>query len=127
MTLDGLRVNHAGLDTAADDLARAVKQIDDRLNRLESELAPLRSDWTGNAQQAYTVAKTKWDTAMQEMKTLLADTSTAVDAVERRVPRRRRARRGVVRHLTHGTQRTEGSARRAPAPSRRRTRSGEGR
>jgi len=78
MTLDGLRVNHAGLDTAADDLARAVKQIDDRLNRLESELAPLRSDWTGNAQQSYVVAKTKWDNAMQEMKALLADTSAAV-------------------------------------------------
>ena len=78
MTLDGLRVNHAGLDTAADDLARAVKQIDDRLNRLESELAPLRSDWTGNAQQAYTTAKAKWDAAMQEMKTLLADTSATV-------------------------------------------------
>ena len=78
MALDGLRVNHAGLDTAADDLARAVKQIDDRLNRLESELAPLRSDWTGNAQQAYVVAKTKWDNAMQEMKALLADTSAAV-------------------------------------------------
>ena len=78
MSLDGLRVNHAGLDTAADDLAQAVKQIDDRLNRLESELAPLRSDWTGNAQQAYLVAKTKWDTAMQEMKALLADTSSAV-------------------------------------------------
>ena len=78
MSLDGLRVNHAGLDTAAEDLGRTVKQIDDRLNRLESELAPLRSDWTGNAQQAYVVAKTKWDTAMQEMKTLLADTSAAV-------------------------------------------------
>ena len=78
MSLDGLRVNHAGLDTAADDLARAVKQIDDRLNRLESELAPLRSDWTGNAQQAYVVAKTKWDTAMQEMKNLLQETSNTV-------------------------------------------------
>ena len=69
MTLDGLRVNHAGLDTAAQDLANAVKKIDDRLNRLEQELAPLRSDWTGNAQQSYQVAKTKWDTAMQEMGT----------------------------------------------------------
>ena len=78
MSLDGLRVNHAGLDTAAEDLGRAVKAIDDRLNRLESELAPLRSDWTGNAQQAYVVAKTKWDTAMQEMKTLLAETSATV-------------------------------------------------
>jgi early secretory antigenic target protein ESAT-6 len=78
MSLDGLRVNHAGLDTAAQDLSRAVQQIDDRLNRLESELAPLRSDWTGNAQQAYTTAKAKWDGAMQEMKTLLADTSATV-------------------------------------------------
>lgn len=78
MTLNGLRVNHAGLDTAAEDLSRAVKQIDDRLNRLEQELAPLRSDWSGSAQQAYTVAKSKWDTAMLEMKSLLAETSATV-------------------------------------------------
>ena len=78
MSLDGLRVNHAGLDMAAQDLGTMVKQIDDRLNRLESELSPLRSDWTGNAQQAYTAAKAKWDTAMQEMKDLLQQTSTTV-------------------------------------------------
>jgi len=78
MSLDGLRVNHAGLNMAAQDLSNAVKHIDDRLNRLESELAPLRSDWTGNAQQSYQVAKTKWDTAMQEMRDLLQETSTTV-------------------------------------------------
>ena len=78
MSLDGLRVNHAGLDTVADDLGQAVKRIDDRLNRLESELAPLRSDWTGSAQQAYTTAKAKWDNAMQEMKGLLQETSSTV-------------------------------------------------
>lgn len=78
MSLDGLRVNHAGLETAAQDLANSVKRIDERLNRLESELAPLRSDWTGNAQQSYQVAKTKWDKAMQEMRDLLQETSTTV-------------------------------------------------
>ncbi len=78
MSLDGLRVNHAGLDTAATDLGTAVKKIDDRLNRLEQELAPLRSDWTGNAQQSYEVAKTKWDNAMMEMKSLLQETSNTV-------------------------------------------------
>ena len=78
MNLDGLRVNHAGLDTAAEDMYRTVKDIDDRLNRLESELAPLRSDWTGSAQQAYQSAKAKWDNAIMEMKGLLDETSKTV-------------------------------------------------
>ncbi len=78
MTLDGLRVNHAGLDTVADDLGQAVRRIDERLDRLESELAPLRSDWAGSAQQAYLRAKATWDRAMQEMKGLLQETSVAV-------------------------------------------------
>jgi WXG100 family type VII secretion target len=78
MNLDGLRVNHAGLDTAAEDMYRTVKDIDDRLNRLENELAPLRSDWSGSAQQSYQAAKAKWDNAIQEMKGLLAETSQTV-------------------------------------------------
>ena len=79
MTLDGLRVNHAGLETAAADLLQAVKDIDDRMTRLENELAPLKSDWTGNAQTAYHVAKGKWDTAIEEMRLLLEDTGRTVN------------------------------------------------
>jgi 6 kDa early secretory antigenic target len=78
MSFEGLRVNHAGLDTAAGDLLATVQQIDDRLNRLEAELAPLHRDWVGNAQQAYTTAKAKWDAAILEMKELLGQTSLAV-------------------------------------------------
>jgi 6 kDa early secretory antigenic target len=78
MSFDGLRVNHTGLDTAAQDLCATVKEIDDRLNRLESELAPLRSDWVGNAQQAYASAKARWDAAILGMKDLLDQTSQAV-------------------------------------------------
>jgi len=78
MSLDGLRVDHAGLDTVAGDLGQAVKRIDDRLDRLESELAPLRSDWAGGAQQAYLTAKATWDRAMQEMRGLLQETGAAV-------------------------------------------------
>jgi WXG100 family type VII secretion target len=78
MSLDGLRVNHAGLDTAADDLRRTVNDIDDRLDRLEQELAPLRSDWSGNAQQAYLDAKARWDRAIGEMRDLLDQTGRTV-------------------------------------------------
>ncbi len=73
-----LRVNHGGLDVASQDLAAAVKAIDDRLNRLEAELEPLRSDWSGEAQQSYLAAKAQWDGAMQEMRAILAQTSANV-------------------------------------------------
>ncbi len=78
MNMDGLRVNHAGLDQAAQDLHATVRKIDDRMNRLESELSPLRSDWSGQAQQAYTAAKATWDAALQDMRNLLDDTSRTV-------------------------------------------------
>lgn len=78
MTLDGLRVNHAGLDTAAEDMSRTVKEIDGRLNRLEQELAPLRGQWAGNAQQAYEAARARWDLAIKEMRDLLQETSRTV-------------------------------------------------
>ncbi len=78
MSLDGLRVQHAGLDAAAADLHRTVTDIDQRLDRLEHELAPLRRDWTGQAQQAYLVAKSRWDGAINEMRDLLEVTSRSV-------------------------------------------------
>lgn len=79
MNLDGLRVNHAGLEQAADDMRTTVQRIDERMDRLESELEGLRNSWAGNAQQAYVAAKAKWDAAIGEMRDLLADTSMTVN------------------------------------------------
>jgi len=78
MGFDGLVVNHGGLNEITDHLYKMVKDIDDRLNRLESDLAPLQSDWSGNAQAAYVTAKQKWDTAIAEMMQLLNDTGRTV-------------------------------------------------
>jgi len=75
---DGLVVNHGGLNEVTDHLHKMVKDIDDRMNNLERDLAPLQSDWSGNAQAAYTQAKAKWDTAISEMMQLLNDTGTTV-------------------------------------------------
>ncbi len=71
MNTDGIRVRHSALDQAAADMNSTVKAIDDRMNRLESELEPLRSDWHGQAQTAYLAAKAKWDAAIAEMRDLL--------------------------------------------------------
>ena len=60
MELDGLKVIHAGLDQAAEDLMEVVNAIDARLQRLDQELAPLRGAWIGDAQEAYGHAKRRW-------------------------------------------------------------------
>jgi 6 kDa early secretory antigenic target len=78
MGLDGLKVNHAGLDQAAEDLRGMVDKIAARMNELEQELAPLQASWVGEAQQAYTVAKARWDGAIHEMSDLLKATSRQV-------------------------------------------------
>ena len=75
---DGLVVNHSGLNEVTDHLYKMVKDIDDRMNRLESELEPLRSDWHGQAQEAYRIAKAKWDWAIQEMRDLLDESHKTV-------------------------------------------------
>jgi 6 kDa early secretory antigenic target len=78
MNLDGIRVRHSALDQAAADMYNTVKAIDDRMNRLESELELLRSDWHGQAQEAYRIAKAKWDWAIQEMRDLLDESHQTV-------------------------------------------------
>ena len=78
MELDGLKVVHAGLDTAAEDLMGIVTRIDNRMQDLEQELDPLRTSWIGSAQQAYTVAKGRWDGAIREMRDLLRSTAHQV-------------------------------------------------
>jgi early secretory antigenic target protein ESAT-6 len=78
MELDGLRVVHAGLDRAADELTGVVTAIDARLQRLDEDLQPLRTAWIGDAQQAYAAAKQRWDSAITEMRDLLAQTSRQV-------------------------------------------------
>ncbi len=75
---DGLVVNHAALDQAAQDLSNAVRGIDARMNQLEGELAPLQSEWTGQAKEQYAISKQRWNTAIHEMLQLLGQTSSSV-------------------------------------------------
>lgn len=75
---EGLFVDHVALARIADELRSAVAAIDGRLDRLESDLAPLRTEWGGQAHDAYAAAKATWDGAMLEMRAVLAETSRAV-------------------------------------------------
>ena len=74
-----IRINHASLQQAAADIRATMNQIETRLENLEKELAPLRSDWNGGQKDAYHQSKAKWDNAINEMNLLLRDTQRAVE------------------------------------------------
>ena len=67
----GLLVDHAALEQTQADLRRAVQAIEQRLGRLDGELAPLRSEWSGQAEEAYRVSKARWDRAIHDMQVVL--------------------------------------------------------
>lgn len=77
-----LHVDHAALAGTAAGLVAGAQRIGARLDQLEQELAPLRSSWHGEAQDAYHRAKLQWDTAVADMVRLLAQLGHGVEAAD---------------------------------------------
>lgn len=73
-----LKVGHAGLDLASQDLGTASQNLDALRQDLNAELDKLKPNWTGAAQDAYTPARAQWDGAVDDMIVLLRDLSAAV-------------------------------------------------
>lgn len=78
MSTGNMKVDFGALDGAASDIKSSGNQIQNRLDTLSHDLQPLQSDWTGNAQQAYQQAKSKWDQAAADMNQLLLQFGDAV-------------------------------------------------
>lgn len=78
--MSDLKVNFAGLSTAAADIQASAAAIEARLGELDSSLQPLRANWSGEASSSYEAAKARWTQAITDMKALLADVGRAVSA-----------------------------------------------
>jgi WXG100 family type VII secretion target len=89
-----MKVNFGALDTAAGNIQASARGIQARLDQLDRELAPLRSDWTGAASEAYQVAKAEWTRAITEMQALLAQVGTAVSTSNSEYQAAERANQG---------------------------------
>lgn len=77
--MSDIKVDFGGVSTAAADISTGANSIAAALDTMDSQLQPLRQAWTGEASQAYEVAKSKWSTALTDMKALLTDIGSAVD------------------------------------------------
>lgn len=76
--LDGIRVDHAALDTAAAGMHRIVGSIDRVLDDLIGDLKPLVDQWDGETKAAFHDCEKVWDFTMREMKDLLDKSSQTV-------------------------------------------------
>jgi len=81
----GYKVDFNAVGTAGSDLGTAANNIDQKLGDMENLLRPLQQDWTGEASDAYIVAKGQWSKAINEMKAILQEmgqqvTQDAADA-----------------------------------------------
>lgn len=76
---DLTKVSFAGLESGAAQLKSSFSALENTLNELESNLAPMVSTWDGSAREAYYVQKQKWDTAAAAMSQILQQIGTSVD------------------------------------------------
>lgn len=75
-----LKVNYGSLSTASGDLNAGATAIQSTLDNMDAELQQLRSNWEGDAQEAYLIAKQQWTEGMTGMRDVLAQISTLVDS-----------------------------------------------
>ena len=67
------------LSSGAQGILSTFKQLQDTLENLEGELAPMVASWTGDAREAYYQQKARWEEAAAAMATILGQMGQAVD------------------------------------------------
>ncbi|WP_280267576.1 WXG100 family type VII secretion target [Nocardia wallacei] len=73
------RVDLVGMQSLVDKAADLEKRIDDRLRDIETRVAGLHIDWTGQAAEAHRTATTEWATGAAEMNTALGELRAALE------------------------------------------------
>jgi early secretory antigenic target protein ESAT-6 len=75
-----LRVNFGALTQAGADIQKAISQLESELSQLEQDAAPLVASWSGHASAAYAERQKRWQTASQDLQSILRDIKNAVDS-----------------------------------------------
>jgi early secretory antigenic target protein ESAT-6 len=72
-------VNFSGLEATGSTIGAKAKNLQGRLDQLDSDLAPLRASWDGSARDAYHTAQSRWNAAAADLNLLLQAVGISVN------------------------------------------------
>lgn len=79
-----IAVSGEGLGGLRESLARTAQGIAEELRTLDEKVARLRSEWSGDASDAYDAAQREWTTCLDEMGRILHEYSERVSDIDAR-------------------------------------------
>jgi 6 kDa early secretory antigenic target len=77
-----IKLDHAAIDSMAQEIKQAVQKIDSQLNEMEQSIikeAGGDANWRGSSRAAFDQSRAKWEGALNEMIQLLNSTGTKVN------------------------------------------------
>ncbi|MEV6645182.1 WXG100 family type VII secretion target [Amycolatopsis sp. NPDC051758] len=77
----GIVVNYATIRAAADDCTQTGGELQQAFDRLQDDLKPLVTTWTGSAKEQYDAAQRKWNEKFEDLKQVLAQIAAALPQI----------------------------------------------
>jgi len=74
-----LLVNFGALQSAGQDIQKALTELQSQLTQLEQDAAPLVATWQGEANEAYQQRQARWRQASGDLSEILRNIKLAVD------------------------------------------------
>lgn len=78
---DRVKVDFGAVETAVADVRAGAELMEQRMQQLQSDIAPMLSTWDGGAREAYAGAQTQWQSGWSELQLALAALGLATQDV----------------------------------------------
>ncbi|GAA1244366.1 WXG100 family type VII secretion target [Prauserella halophila] len=79
--MSGIKVNYETIQVAAEDCKSTGAELEALFEQLKSNLAPLTSEWEGEAMAAWQELQQNWDRSLDDLKQVLAQIATALPQI----------------------------------------------
>lgn len=77
----GIVVNYATIHAAAEDCSKTGGELRSAFDRMQDDLKPLVTTWTGTAKEQYDAAQRKWNEKFEDLNQVLAQIAAALPQI----------------------------------------------